>query len=287
MRCPAFRSTDRRPLATLAAGFAILLAACSGPAEPVPRRASSGPPTLVSLNPCLDAIAVEIAAPEQILALSHYSRDTASSSIPPAQAAAFRTIGGTAEEVVALDPDVVLASHFIDPATARALERAGLRVETFGSPRTVAESIAQVRRVGEVTGAPARSEALVSQLVAATSPAAGDQPSVVLWQPGQIVPGGDTLVSRLLREAGFASHSEAIGLGQADHLSLEQMLADPPDVLLVAGDSPGQAHPLLSAMDATRVEPFAQRLLYCGGPTIVAARARLAEIRDAPGRARR
>mgnify|MGYP000355960308 CR=1 FL=1 len=43
-------------------------------------------PAFVSLNPCLDALLVEIAAPRQILALSHYSRDASSSSLAPVKA---------------------------------------------------------------------------------------------------------------------------------------------------------------------------------------------------------
>lgn len=103
--------------------------------------------------------------------------------------------------------------------------------------------------------------------------------STVLWQPGGIVPGEGALVSDMLRRAGFASHSAARGLRQADFLPLEQVVADPPDLLLVAGDSAAQRHPVLAEVRGMRIERFDPSLLYCGGPTIPKAMARLRQVR--------
>lgn len=222
---------------------------------------------------------VELAAPDQVLALSHYSRDAGSSSIPAAIAARYGVTGGTAEEVIALAPDLVLASTFLPQPTRTALERAGLRVETFDSPVSVAASIAQLRDVAALVGQAERGAALVESMAAPPKPPA---PAInaLLWQPGEIVAGEATLIAELLRQEGFASHAAARGLGQADRVTLEGLLADPPSVLLVAGDAPGQRHPLLAeAFKAMHIAPFDPALLYCGGPTIPKARARLRAIR--------
>ncbi|HSF11877.1 MAG TPA: ABC transporter substrate-binding protein, partial [Erythrobacter sp.] len=106
---------------------ALSLAAGCAPAGPA-ETGGDDALTIVSLNPCLDAILVEIAPPDQVLALSHYSRDPGSSSIPQSVAARYGVTGGTAEEVIALQPDLVLASTFLPQPTRSALERAGLRV---------------------------------------------------------------------------------------------------------------------------------------------------------------
>jgi iron complex transport system substrate-binding protein len=269
-----------RRIAALAA--VMLAGACAGPSAPSDAPAQQQQPTIVSLNPCLDAILVEIGAPpEQLLALSHYSRDPSGSSIPAAVAARYGVTGGTAEEVIARRPDVVLASTFLPQPTRSALERAGLRVETFGSPTTLAESAEQVRAVAALTGHRAAGEALAARILAPPPPP-GAPVSALLWQPGEIVAGETTLVAQLLREAGFVSHAAARGLGQADRVSLEGLLADPPQVLLVAGDAAGQRHPVLAGqLKATHIAAFDPSLIYCGGPTIPRARARLAEIRAA------
>ncbi len=255
----------------------LMVVACAP--ERAPDASDSGP-TIVSLNPCIDAILVEVAAPGQVLALSHYSRDSGSSSIPQDVAAHYGVTGGTAEEVIALAPDLVLASSFLPQPTRQALERAGLRVETFGSPTTVAASIAQVRDVAQVVGRKAKGERLVRDMTQAAMPADNARPiPTLLWQPGEIVPGNATLVAEVLRAKGFANHADAMGLGQADFAALETVLADPPELLLVAGDSAGQRHPLLAGLRATQVEPLDPHLLFCGGRTVVGLSARLDQIR--------
>lgn len=244
--------------------------------------------TFASLNPCLDEILVELASPAQILALSPYSREPGATRMDPEIAARFAFTGGTAEEIIALDPDIVLASAFLAPATRSALERAGLRVETFGSPRSVNESLEQVERIARLSGHDASARTLEASLFhPPASPstggrgarASGPDPSVLLWQAGQIVAGGETLIAELLKEAGFASHAEALGLAPADHVALERIISDPPDLLLVAGDSAGQRHPALGKLAKTQVRAFDPALFYCGGPSIAQARFRLAELR--------
>lgn len=265
----------RGRLAGLAA--ALWLSSCA-PAAPV-AQAQTDTPTIVSLNPCLDAILVEIAGPEQVLALSHYSRDPGGSSIPAGVARRYGVTGGTAEEVIALQPNLVLASIFLPQPTRLALERAGLTVATFGSPTTVAESVAQVREVAALAGHAEQGEALAAR-IAAPPPQTGTPIDALLWQEGEIVAGEQTLIAELLRQEGFTSHAAARGLGQADRVSLERVLSDPPRVLLIAGDAPGQRHPLLEAQHKRMlIADFNPALIYCGGPTIPRTRARLRAIR--------
>ena len=92
--------------------------------------------------------------------------------------------------------------------------------------------------------------------------------------------GEASLVSEHLRWAGFTNHASARGFGQASYVSLEALIADPPDIVLVAGDAAGQRHPMLAKLRETMVAPFDPKLLYCGGLTISRARQRLLEVRE-------
>ena len=239
-------------------------------------------PTIVSLNPCTDAILAEVAAPGQLLAISHYSKDPSSSSMTPQDAARYRATGGTVEEVLALDPDVVVASTFLAPATRAALEDLGLRVVTFGGTAKVEDSLAQMRELAALAGDPTAGERLVEEIETALAEAKGQGEPVeaALWQPGGIVPGEASLVSDLLRRTGFSSYSAARGMAQADYLSLEQVVADPPQVLFVAGSESGQRHPVLAEVEGMQQESFDTRLLYCGGPTILRAVRYLQSVRE-------
>jgi iron complex transport system substrate-binding protein len=255
----------------------MTIGGCAEPVEHTP----SDLPTVVSLNPCTDAVLARIAAPGQVKAISHYSHDPRGTSMELAEARRFRATGGTVEEVLALDPDLVVASTFIHPATRAALEDLGVRVETFGIAASVEDSLAQVEQLGMAIGREEQGRALSREIAAGVKAASVAAPTVstVLWQPGGIVPGEGALVSDLLRRAGLASHSAARGLGQADFLPLEQVVADPPELLLVAGDSAAQRHPVLTRVEGMRVARFDPALLYCGGPTLPRAMARLAELR--------
>ena len=268
-------------LALVVASVLLTLGGCAGSPAARSRDGEGGHPLVVSLNPCTDAIAAEIAAPGQLLAISHYSHDPSASSMDPALARSFAATGGTVEEVLALDPDMVIAGAFLPPSTRRALEDLGIRVETFGIASSVAQSQAQVARMGELLGEQGKARALSRRIEDAVQDARTDGTSVdaVLWQPGGIVPGEGTLVGELLRNAGFANYTAARGLGQASYLPLEAVLADPPQVLLIAGNERGQQHPALREIPGMTVARFDPSLLYCGGPTIIRAAERLAHVR--------
>lgn len=261
----------------LLAGVCVLLAGCAAPS---PDRVDDAHPTIVSLNPCTDAILSEVADPAQILAVSHYSHDPRATSMPLAMARRFPATGGTVEEVLALDPDLVVGSDFMAPATRASLARLGIRVATVGIASTVAESEVQVRTLAGLAGHPERGEALVRRIEASLAASRNDDRiPAILWQPDGIVPGGNALVTELMANAGFVNASAAEGMGQADYLSLERLLAEPPRVLLVAGSERGQHHPAIATVPEMGRAEFDPALLYCGGPTIIRAAERLAEIR--------
>lgn len=240
-------------------------------------------PTIVSLNPCSDAILARVANPAQLLAISHYSHDPRASSMAMAEARRFRLTSGTVEEVLALDPDMVVGDPFMAPATRAAFARMGIRVETFTAPATVAESEAQVRRMAALAGHPERGERLVAEIEAGLRPShrPGPRVTALLWQQGGLVPGPDTLAAQMLDHAGFASHSAARGLGQGAYLPLERVLADPPRVIMAAGSERMLAHPVLRQIKGVSVARIDPALLFCGGPTIPRLAKRLAQVRDA------
>ena len=264
--------------------IALALVGCSA----APARHAARP-AIVSLNPCTDAILVEVADPAQILGLSSYSYDPAGSSMDVATARRFASVSGSVEEVAALQPDLVVGSTFEPPASIAALGQLHLRFEAFGAASTVAESQAQVTRLAELAGHPKRGAALNAAIDAAmvqAAPPPGPMVPALVWQAGGMVPGSGTLIAQLLSAAGFSNAAAARGLKQADLLPLEQVLADPPRVIFTAGNSLANedrllAHPALRGLTGTLRAPLSPALLWCGGPTIPKALARLHEVRRA------
>ncbi|MDE8651400.1 ABC transporter substrate-binding protein [Novosphingobium album (ex Liu et al. 2023)] len=266
---------------------ALALAACAQAPAGEERAAH---PTIISLNPCSDAVLAEVAAPGQLLAISHYSHDPAASSMDLARARRFRAVSGSVEEIAALAPDVVIAGTFLPPATGTALRDLGITVVTVPIATDVAQSEAQVRDLARLTGNPGKGEALVgdieASLKAAAPPRGARAIPAIVWQSGGIVAGEGALIVDLLRRTGFANGAAARGLGQADYLPLERMVADPPRVIFAAGDPRSEddrmlGHPALVGLPGVRRERFASSLLWCGGPTIMRAARRLAQVRRA------
>jgi iron complex transport system substrate-binding protein len=261
---------------------ALLLAGLLQAAHAAPR------PRIVSLNPCVDAVLVRVADPEQILAISHYSQDPDATSIPLPLAHRFRITAHTAEEVVALAPDHVIAGPHVSLATLHALERMNIRLTEISVAESVSQSEAQIRQIAAIVGEPARGEALVAQIERAlhdAHPHDDAQLPALIWQGGGLVPGAHTLADELLRRTGFRNLSAQYGLGQWGTLPLEYLLAQPPALVLSVGT--GEAgrdrilgHPAVRKL-AERVQfrPYPFRLLQCGGPTIIEAVTRLASVR--------
>ena len=245
-------------------------------------------PRVLSINPCVDAVLMQVADAGQIAGISHYSQDPRATSIPIDLARRFTATSGTAEEVVALAPDVVIAGGHVAPSTILALKRLGVRLVQLTVPTTIAESERQVRTIAETVGHPARGAALVARMdaaVAAARPASGVPMSALIWQGGGLVPGRGTLADELLRDSGFRNLSGDYGLKQWDVLPLEYLVARPPRVLLSLGSGAAGSdrllrHPVLRPLAGRiAVRAYPERLLHCGGPSIIDALRTLAAVR--------
>lgn len=264
-----------RPIAIILAIAGVAL-----PSAAAGKRA----PRIVSINPCVDAVLMHVAEPAQIVAISHYSHDPRATSIPLADARRFHATSGTAEEVVALAPDIVISGPHVAPATIAALKRMRIALLQYPVPDSVDESVRQVRDIARIAHQPDRGAALAARITAAARPATSSTLPALVWQAGGLVPGSGTLTDDLLRRAGFHNMSAAYGLKQWDVLPLEYLLAQPPRVLLSASASHAGAdrlttHPAVRRL-GTRISiaSYPTRLMNCGGPTIIAAMARLRTI---------
>ncbi|HRK23800.1 MAG TPA: ABC transporter substrate-binding protein, partial [Beijerinckiaceae bacterium] len=142
----------RRLLATLALTVIALLPAAARP-------------RVVSINMCTDQLLLALADPDQILGLSYLAREP-SLSWYWREAVGFRSLSGTAEDVLPLRPDLVFSATILKAPTRTMLRATGLRVEEFASPRTIAEAITQIERAGALLDQPARAAAAIARIEA-------------------------------------------------------------------------------------------------------------------------
>jgi iron complex transport system substrate-binding protein len=239
----------------------LLCASCSsGPA--VPRDG------IVSNNPCIDAILAEVASPGQIAAVSHYSHSPDSGSAPLNWAKAIPALGQSAEEIIAVKPRLVLTGNLASTGTNDALRRAGIRLVTLGVPATIDDNIAQVRTIAKAIDRAQAGEALAARIEAAVATSAqhSKAPTAIIWQSGGFVAGKGTIQDAMLSRAGFTNASAAYGLNQWDVLPLETLIRQPPKVIFT-----NNPHPMFAKLKGTNVVTFPDKMLFCGGPTLIEA----------------
>ena len=256
------------------------------------RAHAAAPRRVVSINSCTDGLLLDLGDRSQVAALSHYAREAENLTVFE-RAKPFPVMHESAEEIVALRPDLVLASRHNALATREALRKLNIRIATFAVPATVAESRDQVVRMARALGHAERGAALVGRIDAAFAAAAPRpgmrRPTALVFQSNGFTAGSDTLVGELLTRTGFENAAGRYGLRRWGNLRLEQLLADPPDLLISGVRMDGAPtwadrigkHPALKAVAGRMQRDIVpEGLLFCGGGVFIAAAARLAAVRD-------
>jgi len=253
----------------LGAIVALVLAGLSTPAAGLPRVAS--------MNACTDQLLIPLADPAQIVGLSRYSRD-AGQSFAAADARRFPVLSGSAEDILVLKPDVVVASLFDKRSTRELLQAHGVQMAEFSVPRNLDEVKAQIRKMGEVVQHPDRAEAEITRLDAAMAEArqavTDRHYSVLPLSRRGWVSGSNSLISSLLSATGLYNVAGELGVATGGFVPLEKIVKARPDFLLVsqAGDraaDDGAAFLLHPALE--RFYPpqkrivIPDRLTVCGG----------------------
>ncbi len=247
--------------------------------------AQARPLRIASLNPCLDSILVQVADPDQIIAISHYSHDPTATSIPLDIAQKYPAIMDTAEEVIALRPDLVLAGEHTSRATRNALARLNISVLLSAVPQTIAESQAQILEIGRAAGHPDRADLIANKIKALYSkPYTGKHIPALIRDNSGLVPGKNTLIDEVLSHTGFDNIATEYGVSWWGLVPLEILIAHPPAVLLTdtrASSRFMQHRGAQRLVHHINMQYFPRRLLNCAGPTLIEATVHLMSVREA------
>jgi iron complex transport system substrate-binding protein len=259
--------------------------------RPVPAHADSVPQHIVTLNMCADQIVVDLVPRERIRAVSHLAADPLVSAVAE-KARGIPWTRGNAEEVLAFQPDLVIAGEYTTPATVALLERLGLKVlkvpvaSDFDGARAVTRLIADA--VGEREKAERWLADFDRRLAAVPAVSEGKRPKAVVYQVNNLASGPGSIADNVLRAAGFANLTAKLNLGPGGQLPLEALVADPPDLIVLSGPideyrtvvADNLRHPALRAlMRARKTTTLPWRLWLCATPHLVDAVERLAAVR--------
>lgn len=243
---------------------------------------------MVSLNLCTDQMAHLMAAPGQLISVSQLGADPVSSAYADALGA-LPSNDGSAEGVVSLKPDLVLAGTFTTRATVSMLERLGIRVERFAPAASLEDVRFNLQRMGELLDRTDRAAALIDELdagLAALRGNAGPAPRVALYYALGNTAGRQTLPGALLDAAGMTNIAAEKGLPFGGALPIESLVLSKPDLVLIGRPYGGHAratellqHPALRATGAVR--QIANGPAWsCETPALLQAVAELVALRE-------
>lgn len=181
---------------------------------------------VVSLDYCADQFVMALADRSQILAVSA-DADKPFSYLSK-KAEGLRQVRAITEDVVALQPDVVVRSWGGDARAMRVFARMGIKTVQIGYASDIAGAAAVTRQVADALGVPERGAALVGQM-----PEAGTQTGkrALYVTPGGLTAGTGTMVDSLISAAGLTNFAEGNGWLA---LPLEALVGQTPDIALTA-----------------------------------------------------
>jgi iron complex transport system substrate-binding protein len=275
--------------ARLLAGLATALLAGAREAQAAPAQ------RIVSLNVCVDQILIDLVPRERIAAVTHLAADPLV-SVAPEAFRGVRATHGTAEDVLARDPDLILAGAYTTPATVDLLRRLGRRVVVVPLPETLTGVRDVIGAIAEAAGVTEAGVALVgrmdARIAAVQALVARDavRPTAVVYQVNNYVTGRHSLLDTAMEIAGFRNEGRELATFANGQTSLEQIVAKPPDVLVLATKPETYAtvvadnlrHPALARVMARTpnlVLPWP--LWLCGTQHIATAIEQLAQTRAA------
>lgn len=272
-------------LAGLALIGSLLLTSCGSSPSPSGKGPSGQddawpegkPGRIVSLNLCADQYLLALADREQIAGLTRNAPDPAMSAAA-SQARGLPILKGSAEEVAAIEPDLVLGASKRRSDMLAGLPRGSYRTIELPTARSFADIVVHVRQVARAVGHPERGEALIAKMerdLAAIHMANVDRVAAYYQRRGFLT-GTGTLVDDLMRRSGVTNLAEKLDKPILAQLSLEELIEARPDYLIVESDSDEVVdqgtemlnHPLLKDIPRIRLP---QAWTVCGGPAYVDA----------------
>jgi iron complex transport system substrate-binding protein len=235
------------------------------------------PKRVVTVNLCLDQMALRLAAPGQVVGVSYLARDPRTSYLSD-RARDIPVVRGTAESILDLRPDLVVFDAMAHANVKRLVRAAGVAILELPWAASLGESEALIARMADALGRGEQGNDLIAamrerqrQLVWPGPPTA----TAAVLQANLRTTGKGSLMDELLGLTGYRNLAADLGISAYGRISLEAVLAGHPEVIILDGESnadPARAtsfvdHPALRHMRRhARILSLPMRYSICAGP---------------------
>ncbi len=269
--------------------FCILVATVLALAAPA-AQAQEKPQRIVSTNVCADQLALALVERTRILSVSRMATEPEISNLASA-ARGIRINNARAEEIVELEPDLILGDIYTGKGANRLAQTIGVPVHIVGIASSLEDVRKVIREAAAALGEQQRGEQLIAEMnarIAKTQSPLTNPVTTLVYEPNGLTSGAGTLTNDILDAAGLTNIAPKL-TGQAyATIALEAVVAAAPQ-LLVLDDSYGTTasraqsvlrHPAFRALDGkTALYKIPSRLWLCPGPWVGEAVERLAAER--------
>ena len=275
---------NRRCLgAAIAAALTAVIAAIAIGSTVEPARSASRPPRrIVSLNLCADQLVLALADRSQIAGLTR-NVGNPDMSAEAGRARGLHMLGTSAEEVLAIDPDLIVGMPARGSPMIAALAGQHYRTLDLKSANNLEDIYAGIRETAAAVGHPGRGEALIAgmQRDLARIPRVGHGKIAVYYQRRGYMTGAGTLIDDLMRRVGLVNLASRLDKSPLSQVSLEEIVAAQPDYLIVESATnrvTDQGTEMLHhpALDRIPRLSIPQAWTVCGTPAYVEAARSLA-----------
>ncbi|MBI3329661.1 MAG: ABC transporter substrate-binding protein [Nitrospinae bacterium] len=210
------------------------------------------PVRIISLTLATDEILLALVERARLLAVTYLAVDERVSNMPREAAAVPHNIRADVEQIIALQPDLVVVASYTRGEVVKLLQDMGLVVFQFQEFESIAAIQENIRLVSQAVGEEARAEALIRAMntrlraVAGRLPHGRPRPRVLYWGPRGLTGGSNTSLHDLITHAGGENLAATHGIVGFGNLSAEHMLAMNPEVIFTGGEG-REAQPGLPA----------------------------------------
>ncbi len=192
-------------------------------------------PTVVSLDYCADQYVLQLAARKQIAALSIFADQ--GHSFFQAKAKGLPKTHSTIEEILAIQPDLIIQSYMAAPRMTElttALGSKTINTKYGSSADVVMRNITTIASALGQRGLGAQLTKIYESRIAALRALPKSPLTVAYITPSGFTAGSGTFVDRIIQLAGFTSYADAHGYRGWMPLPLENLITNPPDIFLTS-----------------------------------------------------
>lgn len=246
------------------------------------------PQRIASLSLCSDELLLLLADHNNIISLSYLVTDSRYSSFiadSNIDLAGIYLNRGQAEEIIPLEPDLVLSSRYSSTNAVNLLQNFGYAVTTLGFPATLEQTFQQVEEVAILLNEKERGDELIQVFqnrINTTREALASERnlSAIFYANNGFSYGANTLHDSFLRSLGINNVATEHGLVGSGKLPLELLISAHPDFLIIdqAGlhdeklAQPLLHHPVLNQhFPAEKIIVLPSTLFQCAGPSLIQA----------------